>query len=141
MNSPWHIVRVQHRLAFIIVMLTGGAGIINVHFAGAGAKVQRGTVIYQRSHNQEVARLGNYLLTQIRAFPHNHTQPPMGSGEGWHLDFTNVAPAGRVCFLALHAECPGWCSPQGSQDTAAFIEHLLCSRHHAKSRTFMDYSI
>lgn len=73
-------------------MLTGGAGIflgvvvagiINAHFAGEGAKVQRGTVIYQRSHNQEVARLGIDLLTQIRAFPPNHTQPPMGSREGW----------------------------------------------------------
>ena len=29
-------------------MLTGGARIVNAHFAGEGAKVQRGIVMHQR---------------------------------------------------------------------------------------------
>lgn len=48
-------------------MLTGGAGIISAHFPQRDAKVQRGTVMYQRSHSQEVTMLGDDLGTQTRS--------------------------------------------------------------------------
>lgn len=64
------MVRAQHRIAFTIVVLTGGAGITN---AEEDAKVQRGTLMYQTSHSQEVAKLGNDLLTQTRVLFSNHT--------------------------------------------------------------------
>lgn len=64
------MVRAQHRITFTITVLTGGAAITN---AEEDAKVQRGTLIYQRSHSQEVAMLGNDLLTQTRVLSPNHT--------------------------------------------------------------------
>lgn len=49
--------------------------------------------MYQRSHSQEVAMLGDDLGTQMGVFPCPHTQPPTGCcGSCRNSVFLSLAP-------------------------------------------------
>ena len=71
-----------------------------------------------------MARPGNTSLPHTASLGKGDKGLQQQQQQQQHLDFTNVVPVARSCFLAVDPERQGWRCPLGSQDTTAFIEHL-----------------